>query len=347
PARAYFQGSFVNRQASVQLAPAPLDTGVYGVFVSKDNEFNPFGVDLFDVRRRLVEFSGRTQGFDMDTVHAVAGLDGTLPEEFGPLAGMYWDASFNYGRSSGVTTTNGSLNTQLTGNGLGPSFQDANGVWRCGTPATGAIPNCTPVNLFGGPGTITPAMLTALGGYEGINQLWSQLAAIQFNLSHELFRLGAERPVGLAAGYEYRNHFAGYIPNAIAQAFLDSDYNGAPTQGGYHVNEAYAELDAPLVSHIAFAEDLELQAAARVFNYSTFGTDWTYKVGARWRPIRDLTVRGTYSTGFRAPDVIDLYGGQGPSAESATDPCGAIPKNNTALAAQCAAGPGGSKSVNN
>jgi iron complex outermembrane receptor protein len=82
------------------------------------------------------------------------------------------------------------------------------------------------------------------------------------------------------------------------------------------------------------ADDLELQAAARVFNYSSFGTDWTYKLGARYRPIRDVTVRGTYSTGFRAPSVADLYGGAAPSAEPATDPC--APSNlPAALAARC------------
>ena len=102
-------------------------------------------------------------------------------------------------------------------------------------------------------------------------------------------------------------------------------------------DEGYAELDIPLISNITGAEDVEIQGAARVFNYSTFGTDWTYKLGGRWRPIRAVTVRGTYSTGFRAPDVADLYGGQGPSAESATDPCAAVPASNTALASQCGA----------
>src|SRR5205823_13645232 len=224
----------------------------------------------------------------------------TLPEAFGPARGVYWDFSFNFGRSAGVTTTEGSLNTQLVQNGLGPSYHDATG-WHCGTPSTGPIANCTPVNLFGGPGTITPEMLSALGGYRGINQGWTQLAAVQANLSAELFKIAAERPVGLAAGYEYRAEYGGYTPNAIAQTFLDSDFNGAPTQGSFHVNEGYAELDVPLVSNLPGAEDIELQAAARVFNYSTFGTDWTYKAGARWRPIRDVTLRGTYSTGFRAP----------------------------------------------
>ena len=339
-ARAYFQGSFVNRQAANQLAPEPLVTQNFGVTVDKANQYNPFGVDLPNVRRRLVEYSGRTQGFDLDTVRAVGGIDGTLPDVFGPLQGAFWDLSFNYGRTSGVTTTFGSLNTLQTQAGLGPSF---NG--QCGTKDTAPLPNCTPVNLFGGAGTITPDQITALGGYKGINQGFTQLVAIQANTSAELFKLASERSVGLAAGYEYRQQYGGVTPNAIAQAGNDSDYNGKPTVGSFHVNEAYAELVVPLLSGVPLASDLELQAAGRVFNYSTFGSDTTYKLGGRWRPIRDVTFRGTYSTAFRAPDVADLFGGAGPSAEPARDPCaGGLPGSKafiapgTPLFAQCGAG---------
>ena len=336
-ARAYFQGSFVNRQSQNLLAPEPLDTGTFGGVIDATQAFNPFGITLFDARRRLVEYAGRSSGYDLDTIRAVAGIDGTLPEEFGPLQGVFWDVNFNYGRTSGVTTTYGSLNTAATGASLGPANPDGS----CVNNPNG---NCVQADLFHLPlgggfvpvtgTTLTPGMVAALGGYKGINQGWTQIAAAQANISAELFKIAAERPVGLAAGYEYRGYFGGNIPNAIAQAFLDTDYNGAPTQGSYHVNEGYAELDIPLVSNITGAEDLELQVAGRVFNYSTFGTDSTYKVGGRWRPIRDVTVRGTYSTGFRAPDISDLYGGQGPSAESATDPCAGV-GTNTALKKQC------------
>ncbi|HUJ26334.1 MAG TPA: TonB-dependent receptor [Myxococcales bacterium] len=339
-ARAYFQGSFVNRQSQVLLAAEPLDTGLFGGVIAADNAYNPFGITLFDARRRLVEYAGRSNGFDYDTIRAVAGIDGTLPEEFGPLQGVFWDVNFNYGRTAGVTTTYGSLNTSATGAALGSSI-DAN---TCANNPSGV---CTPANLFHLPigagsfvpvtgDTLTPAMVAALGGYKGINQGFTQIAAAQANISAELFKLAAERPVGLAAGYEYRGYFGGFVPNAIAQSFLDTDFNGSPTQGSFHVNEGYAELDMPLVSNIAGAEDLELQLAGRVFNYSTFGTDGTYKLGGRWRPIRDVTIRGTYSTGFRAPDITDLYGGQGPAAESATDPCAAV-GSNSALKKQCGA----------
>jgi len=120
-ARVYSQASFVNRQSSILLAPEPLFTINSGLTVSATNAFNPFGKDLTDVRRRLVELSGRSNGFDLDTIRLVAGMDGTMPESFGPFHGWYWDASFNFGRGSGLTTYFGSLNTQLTQNGLGPS----------------------------------------------------------------------------------------------------------------------------------------------------------------------------------------------------------------------------------
>jgi outer membrane receptor protein involved in Fe transport len=340
-ARAYFQGSFLNRASSNLLAPEPLTTSSFGIVTSATNPYNPFGVDVADARRRLVEYAGRSQSFDLDTVRTVAGIDGTLPSEFGPLQGVYWDLAFNYGRTSGTTSNYGSLNVQSVGNGLtGPFYKDPAlitatnpGGYGCGTAAS-PIPNCVPVNLFGGKGTLTPDMVTALGGYRGIQTGWNQIAAATANLSAELFKVASERPVGIAAGYEYRNVYGGFLPDPIGAAGLSFDYNSLETRGSYHVNEGYAELDIPVVSNLPLADDVEVQAAARAFNYSSFGSDVTYKFGGRWRPIRDVTLRGTYSTGFRAPDVSDLYGGQAPSAEVAVDPCAGTPSG--AVAARCA-----------
>jgi len=232
----------------------------------------------------------------------------------------------------GLTTTGGSLNTQQIGNGLGPAFQDATG-FHCGTAAA-PIANCTPVNLFAGQGAITPEMAASLGGYKGINQGITQIAILQANASKELISLASEQPVALAIGYEHRREYGAYNPNPIAVLGLDTDFNSLPTVGSYNVDEGYAELDVPVISHITGVDDLEVQGAIRVFHYSTFGSDYTYKVGARYRPIRDVTLRGTYSTAFRAPNVQDLFLGQGPSAEVAVDPC-ANATAGTTLGTQC------------
>jgi len=351
-ARAYFQGSFVNRQSEFLLAPEPLSTNAFGARLNVDNHFNPFGAgdspsaclgadptkpapagcgQSIAAARRLLDAGGRSSSFDISTIRTVAGLDGTLPDTFGPLQGVYWDLSFNYGRTYGTTTFNGSVNTAQTANALGATHD--NGT-ACGTAAN-PIPGCTPANLFGGPGTLTPDMLSSMGIYTGVDSGFTQQTAVQANVSAELIRLFSERPLGLAAGYEYRNEFGGFTPDPVGAAGNSFDFNSLPTRGSYHVNEGYAELDMPLVSNMPFVDDLEVQAAARLFNYSTFGTDWTYKLGLRYRPIRDVTLRGTWGTGFRAPGVSDLFGGQAPSAEPASDPCAPTGVVGTALGTRC------------
>jgi outer membrane receptor protein involved in Fe transport len=83
----------------------------------------------------------------------------------------------------------------------------------------------------------------------------------------------------------------------------------------------------PLVGGAFLAESVEAVAAARAFHYSTFGADWTWKLGGRWSPVRDVTLRGTLSTAFRAPSIADLYLGAqdnfavgDPCADPATAP---------------------------
>ncbi len=194
------------------------------------------------------------------------------------------------------------------------------------------IANCVPLNLFGGAayntgtggltqGTITPDQtqnLTLTGVDRGLNQM----TAAQLNTSGELFPLFGDRPMGLAVGYEYRLLYGQSIPDPLTVNGEISGNKANITKGGYHVNEGYAELSVPVVNNMPFAEALEATAAFRVFDYSTFGSDVTYKFGGRWRPIHDLTIRGTYSTAFRAPSIGELYGGQADNFAAVNDPCG-------------------------
>jgi iron complex outermembrane receptor protein len=66
-----------------------------------------------------------------------------------------------------------------------------------------------------------------------------------------------------------------------------------------------------------------------------FGNTTTYKGGLRWQPIEDLAIRGTYSTGFRAPNLGELYG-LTQFAATLTDPCG--PTGGGAIAPKYVAG---------
>ena len=321
-ARGFFEAQYVNRQSDQKLAPEPLVIGPGGetITVSAASMYNPFGVDLTQVRRRLLEFGNRTFNQDQNTFRVVGGVDGTLSDDFGPLQGWFWEAAFNYGRTQGDEVKHGNLNVPHLAAALGPSFRDpTTGTPTCGTLGA-PIANCVPLDLFHGPGTITGDQTTGLtftGTRRGINQL----AGVNVNTSGELFRLLGERPLGLALGYEFRTLKGSDIPDPITNAGETTGNKSEITQGSYYVNEGYGELSIPLLSNMPFVQSLEVTAAARVFNYSTFGTDWTYKFGGRWTPVRDFTVRGTYSTAFRAPSISDLFLGQADNFPSVKDPC--------------------------
>ena len=343
-ARGFFEASFVNRQSRQQLAPEPLIIGAGGVTdpggnlvtISGDNIYNPFGKTITSASRRLDEFGYRTHKEDLYTLRVVAGFDGTLSDAFGPLQGWFWDTSFNYGRSYGTYTIGGSLQSSRVAAALGPSML-INGTPKCvskaGDPST-AISGCVPLDLFHGSGTITQDQVAPLI-FTGTSQGSNSMTAFQFNTSGELFKLASERPLGLAAGYEFRE-VGGVFTNDPITAHFDSSNGGSyDTSGQYHVNEGYAELSIPIVSNAFLAEDLEASLAGRIFDYSNFGSDSTYKVGGRWRPIRDVTFRGTYSTAFRAPSITDLYAGQYDNFPNVSDPCASGVKPGTPLAAQC------------
>ena len=319
-ARAFFETSYVNRQSAQQLAPEPLGTFGEGVVVSAANIYNPFGRDFGSVSRRLIEFGGRGRTEDIDTFRVVGGVDGTLSDPFGPLRGWFWEIGGSYGRTQGDTVKTGSLKRAQLQNALGPSYKDATGP-HCGI-AGAPIANCVPLNLFGGAGSISPDQVTGLtftGTLRGINQL----TGVQANMGGDLFRLFGDKPVGVAFGYEYRQLLGANIPDPVTVAGDTTGNKGLITQGSFYVNEGYAELSMPILGNVPLAETLEATAAVRAFNYSNFGSDITYKFGGRWRAVHDLTLRGTYSTAFRAPSVADLYLGLSDSFPNAKDPCAA------------------------
>jgi outer membrane receptor protein involved in Fe transport len=337
-ARGYYEVSYTQRNSMQNAAPNPLNPADYNnIVVSKDNVYNTFGTDLNYLGRRLVEFGHRTYAEELGTFRVVTGIDGTLPALAGPLQGWFWDASMNYGKTSGTFTTGGSFRNSLVANAVGPSMLDAKGNPVCVSKPgdlTTTIPGCVPLNLLGGPGSIGQSQQDYLG-FTGTSRAFDALFTVSANVGGDLFTLAADRPVSLAVGYEFRRQSGAQIADPVVQAGDSNDFNFKSTNGFFTDNEAYAELSVPLLSNIPGVEMLEASAAARYVNFSTFGGYTTYKFGARYTPIRDFTVRGTYSTGFRAPNISELYLGATENDPAATDPCADFTKATPAVVARC------------
>jgi len=341
--RGYYEASYVQRNSTQNAAPMPLNPADYNnIVVSKDSLYNPFGTDLNYLGRRLVEFGHRTYAEELGTFRVVTGIDGSLPGALGPLGGWFWDASMNYGRTAGTFTTGGSFRNSRVANAVGASTLDAKGNPVCvSTPnnlTTTLSDGCAPLNLLGGPGSIDQSQAGYLG-FTGTSRAFDALFAVNLNLGGELFRIAAEQPVSLAVGYEFRRQSGSQVADPIVQAGDSADFNFKSTNGFFTVNEAYAELSLPLLSNLPGVESLEASVAGRYVNYSTFGDNTSYKFGARYTPIRDFTVRGTYSTAFRAPSINELYLGGNETDPAATDPCAdlTLPTVSTATKNQCLA----------
>jgi iron complex outermembrane recepter protein len=321
-ARAYVDSFYTKRNSAQTLAPEPLGLKGEGVILSEASVYNPFGRDFDAVNRRLLEFGNRSFVQDVHNFHLATGIDGTTPDSFGFLRGWFWDIGFTFSQNESTELKTGNLHLPRLQAAVGPSFRDPSGIARCGT-ADNTIEGCVPLNLLGGAGSITPDQVAGLT-FSGVQRGNNQLIGTQVNTSGDLFSLFAERPVGLALGYEFRSLQGGQIPDPITVAGETSGNKGLITQGSYSVHEVYGELSIPIIDRRPLAHMVELIAASRGSFYERFGSSFNYKFGGRWSPVPDLSLRGTYSTAFRTPSIPELFGGENDAFPPVSDPCAVV-----------------------
>ncbi len=334
--RLYTEALYSNRQSDRLQAAEPIFTLFIGegLTASGENVYNPFGRDFVDVRRRMVEAGNRRFIASAHTFRLVLGVDGEFPEGLGKLSTWTWDFHFNYGRNESTETSEGLFIASRLQNALGPSFFDAGGVARCGTPGS-VIAGCVPLNIFGGPSTITQEMLDYVT-FTGVRRGYSEQQLLTFELTGELFDLW-DRAASLVVGFQHRVERGGNLPNTIEIIGDSTGNNALPTFGSFEEFAAYLEVNMPLLADVPGFKLLEIQAAGRVFDFDSFGTDFIAKVGALWQIYSDLSIRGNYSRAFRAPSVGELFDGATDSFPPVTDPCDTALGRSEFAAVNCAA----------
>ncbi len=333
--RGFFEASYVNRKSIQQLAPEPLSTGVEGIPVSAQSIYNPTGIDLPAVQRRMTEAGPRATAQSNDTFRVVGGVDGRLPAEL--LDGWRWEASLNYGRTQSVERKSGNFVRSRVAQAIGPSYYDENNVPRCGTPESPGPEDCVPLNLLGGADSVTDEMLGYLT-YVGTASGFTQQRTVMGTVNGPLFKTPWGGDVVLAVGGDYREEEGGQRSDPLTSAGDTTGNKSDPTFGGYDVVEGFAELSIVPVANQDWAKWIEISLAAREVDYSTFGSAFTWKAGALYRLPMGLAFRGTYSTAFRAPSIGELYSGEADSFQPATDPCDTSggPIDDPIVAANCA-----------
>ncbi|WP_421570998.1 TonB-dependent receptor domain-containing protein [Stenotrophomonas sp. PD6] len=322
---------YTDRDSFAQNAGYPFNSANFDLSsggLSADSVFNPVGTDVQYVRR------GWEVPREVFNSLTTTRFTGVFSGNF-QTGDRYWDweAGYLYNQNKGTQISTGNLNTYAVGQATGASFINADGRAQCGTAAN-------PIPLGSGPGACTPWNPLIPFGYQAANglddpnvqaylyqpgQALSRTTTKNYfaNISGSIVTLPAG-DLGVSVGVERREESGSFSPDALAQTGISTDLAAGPTAGGYNLNEVYAEFLVPILSDVTFARELSITAATRYSDYDTFGDTLNSKFGLKWKPIDSLLIRGTWSEGFRAPTVADLYGGLSQTFEDYTDPCDTV-----------------------
>lgn len=323
--------SFNNRRSVSQAAPEPLFLGpdagagfwLDNIEVPADHPFNPFGVQLDSSNiiffgRRPIEAGPRVFTQNVDTWFISNTLDGEI--DMGERK-WYWDTTATFGQNQASQVKNGAFNARKINTALGDPAV-------CAT-----IPGCTPFNYFGGLGTITQPMLDYITFVQK-DESRQKLLNITANITGEIYDLPAG-PVGVAFGYEFRKETGSFEPDSVVSGGETAGVPASPTSGQVRANEFYGEINIPVLGDMAMVKKLSLDAAFRVSDYNTSGSSTVFKVGAVWQVNDDLTFRGNWTEGFRAPNIGELFNTGSRFDSSITDPCDSVA--NVTVHPNCAA----------
>ncbi len=248
-----------------------------------------------------------------------AGLDGNF--SLGERS-FDWSVDYSDFRYTQSSFGPGNLNMVHLEQALGPSFMGANGVVQCGTPGN-VIAGCVPLNPFSGAGGLSPAESDYLNIISGTRS-YSEMKTAEANLSGDIVTLPQSLGAGdvtFAVGADHRSISGGATPDEYTQLGLNTNLQQNIGRGSYGLNEAFAEINIPLLKDLPGAQLVDFDVARRFSHYSNFGDTRNNQFKLSWKPFDDLLVRGSYGTGFRAPAIANLYGGTMQSFTGYTDPC--------------------------
>lgn len=329
---AYFEGSYY-RSENARKNDASAILSAVPVGISRNAYWNPFGpvtfpngtanpnrlpgttiptagADIIMERYRFVDAGNRDVFVDKDSFRLVGGLRGSL-------GAWEFDTGFVYSESEVTDLETNRVSLTLLQQAINRSTPDAynpfNGGCATGDPGQG---DCTP-----NPTSVIDTFRINVSRRGG-----TTLALADFKISRDdLFTLPGGN-LGVAAGIEWRRETffddrdprldgtITWVDSVIPGVTNGSDVAGTSpspdTDGTRQVYSAFAEVFVPLVSRdmdIPLVEELNLQLAGRIEHFKDIdATAMVPRVAASWTTLPGVTLRGAWSQGFRAPNLVQV-----------------------------------------
>ncbi|WP_428063102.1 TonB-dependent receptor domain-containing protein [Brevundimonas sp.] len=297
------------------------------LWIPASNYWNPFGpVTFADGTRNPNRLSGLTNvpvgGAPVKLVRyrfndlgsQVVDVDNWQSRFLGGLRGEWrgfdWESALLYSEAEATDSSNAVNLTALQAN-LALSTPDAYNPFSGGCVNDTSYGDCTPSSQ-----AAIDAITTDLTRVSK-----TTLALWDFKVSRpDVFTLPGG-PVGMALGVEARretqrddrdadldgtNIFRDSVSGEVSQSNIAAVSSNPDTYGKREVYSAYVEFAVPVVSpemNVPLVRSLDLQLAGRYEHYSDFGDVAKPKIAMAWDVIEGVRIRGSYSEGFRAPNL--------------------------------------------
>lgn len=328
----YFEGSYYrseNRRsidASAILSAVPLG-------ISRNAYYNPFGpalrdgqpnperlagttipasgVDVIMERYRFVDAGNRDVTVDKDTYRLVGGLRGNF-------GAWDFDTGFLYSEAESLDLARNRVSLTLLQQQINLTTPDAYNPFNGGCLDDPGEGDCTP----------NPASSIDPFRIDVFRKGGTSLALADFKVSRsDLLELpGGD--LGVAAGVEWRREtfyddrdprLDGTITftDSVTGEFNGSDVAGTSqspdTDGSRNVYSAYAEAFVPVIGRdmdIPLVEELNFQIAGRMEHFTDIDeTAVVPRIAGAWTTVPGITLRGAWSRGFRAPNLVQVNDG--------------------------------------
>lgn len=324
--------SYYQSDSHSQRSTQPIDQGLALQVVPASNFWNPFGTAFINGQPNLNRADSLTTADLVDGADIL--IDRWRPTEIGPrlietkastyrilggLKGIWgnwdWESAIFYNRADAEDSTGNLISKTLLQQQLALDTPDA-------------------INPFGGPMFNSEEQMARIRT-SITNDASTTLSSWDLRASRsDLFVLPwAADDAGVALGIEWRNedyeddrdaqldgtirYFTGSEGGTDSSTAIGSDVSDvagisptADSRASRNVYSLFAEMLIPLVSDKPFAKRIDFQIAGRFEALDDTKEEiFKPKYALSWRPIDVMTFRTSYSEGFRAPNLVQLFRG--------------------------------------
>ncbi|MCB4436933.1 TonB-dependent receptor [Alteromonas sp. McT4-15] len=316
--RVYVETNFMNDRTAGQIAESGTFYGAEYLFdynnpILSDAQkaqiqaaFGQTDADQFVayIGKRNVEGGPRADNLEHNSFRMVTGVEGVINDMWS------YDVSYMYSQTS---SSSAYINDLFL-----PSISPR--VGEVGTECTG---DCLLYQVYT-PYGVTPEMAGQLSGTAVLTGNTSLIIYNGFVTGEFDFSLpGADTPVAAVFGLERRETDFERVSDTVYQEGSLVG-QGGPTEslvGSFDVNEVFTEISVPVIEDAPGVENLTVDLALRISDYTTSGNATTYKVAADWAITEDYKFRASFNRAIRAPNISELFAGQSIGLWGGVDGC--------------------------